>query len=158
MENKGLTGWFVSLFESKDAGSKKAPGRAAQGQQARQRPNRRGIGRVPAGFEVRCRIDGRDYTAKALDISPTGIQLNSSRIEKANGDVYLMFSLPGILDQKPARAIGKVVRMQPGADGRRRFGISFEALQREARVAICEYVAKMATMYQDFKRFGMGTA
>jgi c-di-GMP-binding flagellar brake protein YcgR len=153
MAEKGLfgriTGWLAPVDET-EARRRHEKRKALERARLARRANRRLIRRVSAGFEVRCLVDGNEHRGRALDISPNGMQLNVSRIERAAGEVYLIFKIPGALDQRPAKAIGKVVRAE-SVEGKKRLGILFEAMHREVKTAICEYVAKMTFMCSDLQ-------
>jgi hypothetical protein len=118
------------------------------------RIERRRFRRVPAAFDVKFRSDDTMFACRALDVSPMGMLLKTPPCDPPAGKIYLVFNIPGVTN-RPARAIGKIVRAENARDGSKKLGISFEAMMDEVRVSLCEYIARTQAMYQNSPATGV---
>jgi len=97
-------------------------------------PERRGAARMPIEQEVRCRVlnkqqDGADVTGKTVNMSSSGILLETKEILVPGRRVELSIEWPARLDNKcPLKLVarGRVVRFQGGQ-------AAIEILQHEFR-------------------------
>ena len=91
--------------------------------------------RVPLDVTVDGKADGKTFSCRSLDISPTGLLMESTQPFAPGERVSCLFVLP---DDRPIRAAGEIMRilpMEPGSPANR-YGVHFRDLTPAAGRAI----------------------